>query len=391
MSGASLFSDILPERAPLARSLTIGEVTIPNRIAMAPMTRGYSPRGVPTQETARYYARRARGGAGLIITEGVGVEHPSAVGDAGFGEDHIPVMYGAPALEGWREVVKAVHAEGAVIVPQLWHQGVMRIAGTGPFPEAPAIGPSGLWGPLGSHSMDIAKLPSDPRLGAPMTGGEIQAVIDAFVSSARDAMSIGFDGIALHGGHGYLLDNFLWAGTNLRADRWGGDRRRRTEIVIEIVRGIRRAIGTGKPILFRFSQWRLQDYKSALARSPDELEEIVAPIADAGVDVFDPSVRYFDTPAFPGSELNLSGWTKKLTGKLALAVGGIGIDRGAFAEGASTAAVDNIDKVMARFNRGEFDMIAVGRAMIGDPQWPRKALRGEAPDVYEPSQLNYLI
>jgi 2,4-dienoyl-CoA reductase-like NADH-dependent reductase (Old Yellow Enzyme family) len=374
----------------LAAPLQVRDIAVRNRIVMSAMTRGYCPSGVPGPAVAEYYARRARGGCGLIVTEAVGIDHPSALGDAGLGEDDIPVMFGAAPLAGWRAVVDAVHAADGRIVPQLWHQGVMRIPGTGPNPAAPTIGPSGIWGPLGMTSVEPRKIPSNPTFGPAMTDAEIADVIDSYVRSARNAAAIGFDGVALHGGHGYLLDNFLWDGTNRRADRWGGDRRRRAEAVVQVIRGIRVAIGPGLPIFFRFSQWKQQDFKAVLAETPAELEEVLSPLADAGVDVFDASVRYFDRPAFVGSDLNLAGWARKVTGKLSMTVGGVGMNKGYFDAAADLQATDNLDLVVRRFERDEFDLVAVGRAVIGDPEWANKSLRGELPEPFHLRQLDTL-
>lgn len=382
----------------LLHPLTIGGVTMRNRIVMSPMTRGRSPNGVPTDDVAQYYARRAAGGVGLIITEGVGVDHPSALGDAGLGENDIPHMFGEAPLQGWKRTVDAVHAAGGKIVPQLWHQGVMRVAGTGPVPHAPTIGPSGIWGPVGTTTLDTDKIPENQRLGEALTNGEVLDIIQSFIDAAAAAVSVGFDGIALHGGHGYLLDNFLWQGTNIREDRWGGDRRRRSEAIVHMVGGIRAVIGDRLPIIFRFSQWKQQDYRAKLAQTPNELEEILVPLAEAGVDVFDASVRYFDTPAFAGSDMGLAGWAKKLTGKLSMTVGGVGINKDTGlpnskaheAAVSGVAAFDNLDLVARRFERGEFDLVAVGRALIGDPDWTRKALSGEVPRAYDPGDLNRL-
>ena len=136
-------------RQSLSSPLAIRALTIPNRVVMSPMTRGFCPGGAPTAQVADYYARRAAGGCGLVITEAVGIDDRSALGDAGLGEDNIPVLHGDAPVAGWRHVVEAVHAAGGRIVPQLWHQGPLRLSGTGPKPEAPTLSPSGLWGPLG--------------------------------------------------------------------------------------------------------------------------------------------------------------------------------------------------------------------------------------------------
>lgn len=369
-----------PLTEPLFNPLNVRGVTLRNRIVMSPMTRSFSPRGVPGENVAAYYARRAEGETGLIITEGVGIDHPSALGEAGLGEANIPELHGAEALAGWKRVVDAVHAQGGLIFPQLWHMGVMKEAGTGPYPDSPPMRPSGLWGPEGRMtSIDqhyIARVLPPSR---PMSESDIADVIAAYARSAANARSVGFDGIAIHAAHGYLIDTFLWGETNVRMDRWGGDLRRRTRFAVEVVRAIRAAIGEHMPIVFRFSQWKQQDFKAKLARTPQELEQMLGPIADAGVDVFDGSIRYFARAEFEGSPLNLAGWAKQVTGKLAMTVGGIGLNKGMFdsnRDGRAEAA-DNIPVLMERFNRGEFDLVGVGRSLLQDPQWTRKLRLGE--------------
>jgi len=370
-------------REALFQPLRIRGVELANRIAMSPMTRGFCPGGIPTDDVVAYYRRRAEGGAGLIVTEGVAVDHPAALGDAGLGEDNIPLLSDAGSIDGWRKVVDAVHAAGGKIVPQLWHQGVLRKPGTGTHPEVPSVSPSGIWGPLGRlSSIDPKSIPDDPKIGEPMTEEQIEEAIEAFVRSARNAVEAGFDGIALHGGHGYLLDNFMWEGTNQRTDRWGGSRAKRSEFPAEVVRRIRAAIGEDLPIFFRFSQWKQQDFRATLADNPEELREVLQPLADAGVDVFDASVRYYNRPAFEGDEANLAGVAKRVTGKLSMAVGGIGINTGMYDKDKPAAVVTDFEPLVQRFNAGEFDLIAVGRAMIGDPFWAHKFRAGDPAEPY---------
>ena len=211
---------------PLFSPFNLRRMTLRNRIVMAPMTRNRSPDGVPTDAVVEYYRRRAAGGVGLIVTEGVGIQHDSALGGGSMKERDVPFMYGEAALGGWRRVVDAVHAHGGTIFPQLWHMGPIREDGTGPYPHSPSSRPSGLWGPPGRK----ATVPPDymqrvlPE-GRTMTEEEIADIIVSFADAARDAIAIGFDGIAIHGAHGYLIDAFFWQETNLRSDRWGGDLR----------------------------------------------------------------------------------------------------------------------------------------------------------------------
>jgi 2,4-dienoyl-CoA reductase-like NADH-dependent reductase (Old Yellow Enzyme family) len=383
-----------PLVAPLFSPLKLRNLALKNRIVMAPMTRNFSPQGVPGADVAAYYRRRAEGDVGLIITEGVGIDHVAALGDAGLGETNVPQLHGDEALSGWRRVVREVHAAGGVIIPQLWHQGVLRKLGTGPHPGEPSCRPSGLWGPTDRQSSllneDVADFAAPT---VPMTESEIEDVIAAYGRSASNAMTVGFDGIAIHGAHGYLPDNFLWEETNQRTDRWGGDIRRRSEFAAEVVRTIRRAIGPERPIVFRFSQWKQQDFRARLAQTPQELEAILTPLADAGVDVFDASVRYFNRAEFDGSPLNLAGWAKKVTGKLSMAVGGIGLNKGMYdskREG-TAASGHNFEPLMERFARGEFDLVEVGRSLLHDPQWARKVRIGEELLPYSEESLKVLV
>jgi 2,4-dienoyl-CoA reductase-like NADH-dependent reductase (Old Yellow Enzyme family) len=381
-------SDIPEDRRALFEPLAIRQLRLRNRIVMSPMTRNRSPGGIPGPDVARYYARRAEAEVGLIITEGVGIDHTSALGEAEPNEVDLPELSGAASLAGWGRVVEAVHAAGCPIFPQLWHQGILRKSGSGRHPAAPSVSPSGLWGPLGrTTSIDPSMIPAESRLAGPSSEAELDAVAEAYARSAAKAMALGFDGIAIHGAHGYLLDTFLWDETNQRSDPWGGDRRARAAFPAEVVRRIRAAIGRDRPILFRFSQWKQQDFRARLAHSPQELEELLGPLADAGVDVFDASVRYFNRAEFEGSPLNLAGWARKVTGKLSMAVGGIGTGAGYYDKDKPLAATDFLAPLIERFARDEFDLVAVGRALIGDAGWARKLRQGEGARPFDREQL----
>jgi 2,4-dienoyl-CoA reductase-like NADH-dependent reductase (Old Yellow Enzyme family) len=338
---------------PLFTPFTCGPLRLANRFVMSPMTRNFSPGGVPGEDVAAYYTRRAMAKVGLIITEGVGVDHPSAIGHGTMREENIPMLHGQAALAGWRKVVDSVHAAGGKIIPQLWHMGGLRTEGTPPFPDVPSM------------------------RSADMSTEDMADIIAAFARSAANAKAVGFDGIALHGAHGYLLDSFLWAATNTRGDAWGGDILRRTHFVADLVRAVRAEVGPSFPILFRLSQWKLQDYEAKLAHTPDELAIITEALVEAGVDIFDVSTRLFSTSVFAGSKMGLAGWVRKLSGKPVMAVGGVGFDKelaASFAE--PTHAINNLDEVLRRFEGGEFDLVALGRALLMDPAWVLKAQAG---------------
>ncbi|MFD9690576.1 NADH:flavin oxidoreductase [Kitasatospora sp. NPDC059146] len=344
----------------LSRPVTINGLTVPNRIAMAPMTRQFSPGGVPGENVSAYYARRAAAGVGLIVTEGTYVNHESA-GQS----DSIPRFHGEEQLAGWARVAAEVHAAGGTIVPQLWHIGMVRKQGEPPVADAPAVGPSGI------------RLDGTEGTGRAMTRTDLDAVIAAFAEAAAAAERIGFDGVELHGAHGYLLDQFLWAGTNRRTDGYGGDPVARTKFTAELVAAVRAAVSPEFPVIFRYSQWKSENYDARLAETPQELESILAPLAEAGVDAFHASTRRYWVPEFDGSDLNLAGWTKKLTGRPTITVGSVGLAGdviAAFAgEGSDTQGIDNL---LDRLERDEFDLVAIGRALLQDPQWAAKVLGG---------------
>lgn len=373
--------------SPLLQPLRIRGMAMHNRIAMSPMTRAFCAGHVPGADVVHYYRRRAEGGVGLVVTEAIATDHPAACGDVGEGIDELPILIGQEAVDGWARVVGAVHAAGAKIVPQIWHQGPMRMPNSRPFFDAVAFAPSGRFGDS-SKTAEYYRAKAeilDRPLPTP-SDGEIVEVIESFERAAVMAVRAGFDGLALHGAHGYLIDSFLWSETNRRQDRWGGNSVQRTSFAVEIVKRCRKVLGPDRPLLFRFSQWKQQDFRAQLAASPQELEAILGPIADAGVDLFDASTRYFNSPAFPDSPLTLAGWAKKVTGKLAGVVGGVGYADGLHTsmQRGGSAAVDNLPLVAQRMAAGEIDMASVGRALLNDADWWRKITAGEPALPFSP-------
>ncbi len=342
---------------PLFQPFQLKGLTLPNRILMAPMTRSFSPGGIPGDDVAAYYRRRAEGGVGLIITEGTGVEREGALNDP-----NVPDFFGA-ALAGWEKVASEVHAGHGLIAPQLWHVGALPNRRN---PKAvTAESPSGVY------------MPGKPN-GNAMSDADVADAIAAFARAAADAKRLGFDAVELHGAHGYLIDSFFWEGTNARADSFGGptiaDRGR---FAAEILKAVRAEVGADFPVIIRLSQWKQQDFAYRIATSPAEMTAWLEPLADAGADVFHCSQRRFWEPEFPEIDgdagLNFAGWAKKLTGKPTVTVGSVGLS-GEFVasyggEGSKPASLDNL---LERLARDEFDLVAVGRALIVDPDWALK-------------------
>jgi len=363
----------MPEIAPLSiaelfKPFTLNDVTLPNRILMAPMTRNFSPGGVPGTDVAAYYRRRAAAGVGLILTEGTAPNHPQAKN-----MPNVPQMYGEEALAGWKRVVEGVHAAGGRIFSQLWHVGAVQSQATPKLPVSP-VSPSGLLKP-------------GVQVGEPMTQKDIDAVIEGFAESAANAQRLGFDGVEIHGAHGYIIDEFFWDGTNQRTDRYGGDLLARTRFAVDIIGECRRRVGPRFPMQLRFSQWKGQDYSARLVTSPQDLARFLEPLTRAGIDAFHCSTRRFWEPEFEGSDLNLAGWTKKLTGKPTITVGSVTMDvdfmvsLGRMAApppkaGEADGRGAHVDRLLEMLVRGDFDLVAVGRAMLADPGWAAKVREG---------------
>lgn len=353
----------------LLQSVPFGNEMLASRLVMAPMTRNFSPEGVPGKNVAQYYRKRAENGIGLIITEGTAINHPAAVASP-----DIPRFYGDDALNGWSNVVTQVHEAGGKIIPQLWHVGAARRTGSLPNIDSPPVSPSGF----------TLKGKRNEKIKA-LTKKEVTEMIDAYAKAALNARSIGFDGIELHGAHGYLIDQFLWEVTNKREDEYGGDLGERTKFAADIVRACRKEVGPDFPIVFRYSQWKGSDYEAKLAKNSNELEQLLTPLVDAGVDIFHCSTRRIWEPEFKDEDhsLNLAGWTKRITKKPTIAVGSVGINRIYLSnqDNEKLTIEDNLKNIDTKVTAGEYDYVAVGRALLADPEWAVKLKNGKLDQV----------
>jgi 2,4-dienoyl-CoA reductase-like NADH-dependent reductase (Old Yellow Enzyme family) len=347
---------------PLLTPYQFGDLTLRNRIVMAPMTRYFANDGILAPQAATYYARRAKS-VGLIISEGIA---PCLIGAE---EARVPNLQSKSAIEAWTRVVDGVHSAGGKIFAQLWHAGIRRNTNASAEPGAPSLGPSNGYPELQPAR---ANLPGRQRIGRAMTEREVRDTIDAFGLSAKTVLDCGFDGIELHGAHGYLLDQFFWSESNRREDRYGASFKDRLRIGIEIVQAVKAATSGKFPVGLRFSQWKLPDYYDVnLFDTPQMLEEFLTPFVEAGVDIFHASTRKFWERAFDESPLNLAGWAKKISGKTTVMVGSIGLDTPldvATISNVSTAQ-NNAAAAAAMIRDGTVDLAAVGRALIADPDW----------------------
>jgi len=226
----------------LLSPVRLGDLELPNRVLMAPMTRQRAAAGnVPTDLNATYYAQRAS--AGLIVSEATQVS-PQGVGYPG-----TPGIHDDAQVAGWRLVTQAVHAQGGRIFLQLWHVGRISHPDLQPDGALP-VAPSAI-APAGEAMTPAGRKPFvTPRA---LAGDEIPGVVGQFAEGARRARDAGFDGVEIHGANGYLIDQFLRSGTNTRTDRYGGSTANRARFLLEVAAAVTQAWGGGGRVGVRLS------------------------------------------------------------------------------------------------------------------------------------------
>jgi 2,4-dienoyl-CoA reductase-like NADH-dependent reductase (Old Yellow Enzyme family) len=353
---------------PLLQPLRIRRLQLRNRFVMPGMQRYWCADGAPDHRLRDYYRRRVLGGAALIISESCAIDHPSATKNPTF------ARISPDTRAAWRACVAGVHEAGGAMFLQLWHQGAVNYGGDADInPEFVALSPSGLAHPGESF-------------GRAATEAELSSIKRAFVQGALDAEELGADGVELHSAHGFLLDQFLWPGTNVRTDRYGGPAiTDRATFVAEVAAAVRDATGPDFVISVRISQWKESDYDARIVEEPAQLGQLISTLRSAGADMFHVSTRRFWAPEWDGSDLGLAGWAKSFTDAPVIAVGSVGLDKDVMAslngEEAEQTGARRIDELMRRFQRGDFDLVSVGRSQIGDPEWVAKMTQHRVPDI----------
>lgn len=219
--------------------VTAGDLHLPNRIVMAPLTRNRAPGAVPNELMATYYSQRAS--AGLIITEATAISHQ------GQGYADVPGLYSEAQLAGWRRVTDAVHQAGGRIVVQMWHVGRISHTSLQPGQGAP-VAPSATRAKAKTYiihtdgSGEFVPV-SEPRA---LDRDELPGIVDDYRRAARGAMEAGFDGVEIHAANGYLVDQFLRSGSNLRTDDYGGSMENRARFLFEVLAAVVEEAGAGR-------------------------------------------------------------------------------------------------------------------------------------------------
>jgi 2,4-dienoyl-CoA reductase-like NADH-dependent reductase (Old Yellow Enzyme family) len=325
-----------------------GRLDLPNRLAFLATVNNLGRNTEITDDLVAYYAARARGGAGMVITEGLSV-HPTSIPNG-----TTPLAYDESLVPGFRRLADACRRHGARVFGQLWHVGRQALWN-------PTLQP---WAPSGGR---------DPYSGVTartMTDAEVREVVAGFVRSAVNLYVAGFDGVELHGAHGYLITQFLSPWSNHRDDAWGGDTARRTAFVAAVVRGIREACGPDFAVGLKLSAHEYVDGGIDLA----EAQRIVRVLGDtAPVDYlavsqanFSPSLEYhvpdmaFDDVPF----VHLAAGVREVAGDVPVM---------ALAKVPDVATADRL------VEDGTADLVGMARAWIADADLVRKVERGETP------------
>ncbi|OGA62314.1 MAG: alkene reductase [Burkholderiales bacterium RIFCSPHIGHO2_01_FULL_64_960] len=349
-----------PATAPLFAPLTLGPLTLPNRMVMAPMTRARStqPGDVPNAMMATYYAQRAS--AGLIVSEATQISRQ------GQGYSFTPGIYTEAQVQGWRRVTNAVHTAGGRMVLQLWHVGRMSHPSfhADGLPVAPsALSPEAKVWVVGDDGVGrMVDSPVPRALGT----AEIAGVIDDFRRAAANAMRAGFDGVEIHGANGYLIDQFLRTTSNHRTDAYGGTMDNRTRFAREVAAAVASEAGaerTGMRLAPFITQRNMNCPEIIptmlhLARQLDTLGLAYIHLAEADWD---------DAPSIPDDF------------RQAL--------RNAYSGRVIVAGKYTPERAQQILSSGMADLVAFGRPFIANPDLPARYAAGLPLAAFDPATL----
>jgi 2,4-dienoyl-CoA reductase-like NADH-dependent reductase (Old Yellow Enzyme family) len=329
-----------------------------NRLGVAAMTRMSSPGdSIPRKDVLEFLVRRATNGAAIVFTEGIVTDYESSQG-----YPRQARLLTQRQIDAWKPVVKAIKEAGAVAIAQLFHCG--RVAWPEVNPAVRIIAPSA-----------IAPKPKNPLTGEPypapdeMSRFDIEHVINGFVETAKGAMAAGFDGVEIHGAHGYLITQFLSTDSNSRTDEYGGSVENRFRIAREIIRAVRPVVPDDRLITFRISNWGIADMEVSLFQSKEEWQNMIRLLSAEPVDAISVSTYVYDAKAF-GTEKTMAGLTREVT-KLPLIVCG-----------------KIYDRVTCEDALRDADIALSAKSMLLNPNWVEDVRQGKKLPSHKSSDAN---
>lgn len=356
-------------------TVKLGNTTLDNRMGVAPMTRtSATPEGLATDQMVSYYTKFARGGFGVIITEGI---YPD--GKYGQGYYNQPGLINNEQMQAWKKVTDSVHQAGGKIFAQLMHAGALS---QGNRFVTDTIGPSVVQ-PKGEQMKIYAGKGLFP-LPKEATNSDITDVINGFVNAAKHAKEAGFDGVEIHGANGYILDQFLTDYVNQRTDEYGGSTENRVRLLVEAVKAVREAVGKDYTLGIRISQGKINDFHHKWAGKGKDAEIIFGQLGSSGIDYIHVTEYEAWQPAFPEGE------------------GTSALDSAFDDQGATLAALakrygkvpvianGNLhDPIQANelIEKGEADVITIGRGALANGDWVNKVKNGESLEEFDPEKV----
>lgn len=324
-----------------------------NRLVVAPMTRvSATADGCPTPPMVVYYRAFAEGGFGLIISEGIYTDQAFSQGYL-----HQPGLTDEAQLSGWREVIHAVHGAGGKMIAQLMHAGALSQGN--PF-RSHTVGPSAVV-PKGKQ-MEFYRGAGPYPIPMEITSAEIEEAIVGFSNAALNAKRAGFDGVEVHGANGYLLDQFLTEGVNLRTDAYGGEVEARISLTARVITAVRKAVGPEFLVGVRISQAKVNDFEHRWSGGEVDARTIFQAVAAAGADYVHTTQFEAWKPAFEEGGASLAALAEAHSGLPVIGNGSLHV--------AQHAAE------MVR--RGEVDLVSLGRGALTHADLPAR-FRAEQP------------
>lgn len=350
-----------PTSSQLFTPLEIGELTLHNRVVVAPMTRvSAAADGRATRQMAEYYSAFAAGGFSLVITEGIYTDKEYSQG-----YKFQPGMTDEAQRDAWCSVVSSVHRHGGRIFAQLMHAGAL--SQWNPY-QSGTRGPSAVK-PKGQQ-MTIYHGRGDYASPDAMSEQEISTAVNGFAMAAAAAREAGFDGVEIHGANGYLLDQFLTEGVNLRTDRYGGDIERRLRLIVQAVEAVRSAIGPKLVLGVRISQGKVNDFRHKWSGGEETAAVVFGSLGNLLIDFIHTTEFEAWKPAF-GTGPSLAALARKYSMKPVLANG----------------SLQHPEQAIGMLERGEADFISLGRGALMHADWPRRVQENARIDEFEPGML----
>jgi 2,4-dienoyl-CoA reductase-like NADH-dependent reductase (Old Yellow Enzyme family) len=339
-------------------------IAVRNRIAVAPMTRITATEdGHPTQTMFDYYRRFAKGGFGLVTTEGIYTDKAFSQGyrfQPGLSDD--------AQAEAWAAFNRDMQAQGAHVFAQLMHAGALS---QGNIYRSHTVGPSAVR-PKGKQ-MQFYYGEGQYHEPKPMTDAEIDEALQGFVDAAQRAVNIaGFSGVEIHGANGYLLDQFLTQETNRRTDRWGGDTRARVQLLADVVNAVKYSVGDTVPVGIRISQGKVNDYVSKWQGAEADAEIIFGTLADAGANFIHVTEYEAWQPAFEGTRDSLVTLARRYAPNVTIIANG---------------SLHTAERISNALSTGA-DIVTVGRGALANPDLPKVLAGNREPKTFDGTILH---